>query len=209
MIKVMVADDHPIIRKGLKQILADAGDMLVAGEAGDGNEVLNKIRKETYNVLLLDLSMPGISGMDIIKQLKKEQPALAVLVLSRYPEEQYAIPAIKAGASGYVPKTGVVEELVEAIRRVSKGRKYLTASLAERLIEFGDNIEKPLHTVLSDREQEILRLIASGKGISDIAKNLCLSPTTISTYRSRIMKKMRMGNDSELIRYALENKLIE
>ena len=149
-----------------------------------------------------------VSGMDVLKQIKREKPAQVVLVLSRYPEEQYAIPAIKAGASGYVPKSGVVEELVEAVKRVSSGRKYITSSLAEKMIDFDDNAGKPLHQTLSDREYEVMCLIASVKSSSAIAEKLCLSRTTISTYRSRILKKLKIGSDAELVRYALENMLI-
>jgi two-component system invasion response regulator UvrY len=208
MITILVADDHPIMRRGVKQILAEAEEMVVTDEAGDGREVLDKIRNGNFDVVILDLSMPGISGMDVLKQIKKEKPAQVVLVLSRYPEEQYAIPAIKAGAAGYVPKTGVVEELVEAVKRVSMGRKYISSSLAEKMIGFDNNIDKPLHQTLSDREYEVMCLIASGKSSSGIAEKLCLSRTTISTYRARIFKKLKIGSDAELARYALENKLI-
>jgi two-component system, NarL family, invasion response regulator UvrY len=208
MITILVADDHPIMRRGVKQILAEAEEMVVTDEAGDGQEVLDKIRQANFDVVILDLSMPGISGMDVLKQIKKEKPAQVVLVLSRYPEDQYAIPAIKAGAAGYVPKSGVVEELVEAVKKVSSGRKYITSSLAEKLIDFDDNLGRPLHQTLSDREYEVMCLIASGKSSSDIAEKLCLSRTTISTYRARILKKLKIGSDAELARYAFENKLI-
>lgn len=208
MIKILVADDHPIMRQGIKQILSEEDGMTITDEAGSGQEVLDKVRKGSFDVILLDLSMPGISGMDVLKQIKKDKPSQAVLVLSRYPEEQYAIPALKAGAAGYVPKTGVVEELVEAIKRVSSGRKYMTVSLAEKMIDYGGNIDKPLHRELSSRENEVMSLIVSGKSLSDIAEKLCLSRTTISTYRSRVLKKLKIASEAELVRYALENKLI-
>jgi two-component system, NarL family, invasion response regulator UvrY len=208
MITILVADDHPIMRRGVRQILAEAEEMVVTDEAGDGQEVMDKVRNGNFDVVILDLSMPGISGMDVLKQIKKEKPAQVVLVLSRYPEEQYAIPAIKAGAAGYVPKTGVVEELVDAVKRVSMGRKYISSSLAEKMIDFDNNIEKPLHQALSDREYEVMCLIASGNSSSGIAEKLCLSRTTISTYRARILKKMKIGSDADLARYAFENKLI-
>jgi two-component system, NarL family, invasion response regulator UvrY len=208
MITILVADDHPIMRRGVKQILAESEEMTVTGEAGSGQEVLEKVRHANFDVVILDLSMPGISGMDVLKQIKKDKPAQKVLVLSRYPEEQYAFPAIKAGAAGYVPKTGVVEELVEAVKRVSMGRKYISSALAEKMIDFGDNLEKPLHQTLSDREYEVMCLIASGKSSSGIAEKLCLSRTTVSTYRARILRKLKIGSDAELARYALENKLI-
>jgi two-component system invasion response regulator UvrY len=208
MIKILVADDHPIMRQGIKQILSEAEGMAVTDEAGSGQEVLDKVRKSSFDVILLDLSLPGISGMDVLKQIKKEKPAQVVLILSRYPEEQYALPALKAGAAGYVPKTGVVEELVEAIKRVSSGRKYLTMSLAEKMIDFDNSMDKPLHQELSDREYEVMSLIVSGKSLSDIAKKLCLSRTTISTYRSRVLRKLKVDSEAELVRYALENRLI-
>jgi two-component system, NarL family, invasion response regulator UvrY len=209
MIKVLIADDHPILRRGLTQIIADAGDMEVADEAADGSEALKKIRTEPFDVVLLDLSMPGLSGMDTLKQIKKEKPQLAVLVLSRYSEDEYAIPVLKAGASGYLTKTSVVEELVKAIRKVAGQGKYISPSLAEKLVEFGYDLEKPLHERLSDREREIMYLIAAGKTTSEIAAKLILSPSTVSTYRSRVLKKMKMKNDSDLIRYSLKNGLVE
>jgi two-component system, NarL family, invasion response regulator UvrY len=209
MIKVLIADDHPILRRGLTQIIADAGDMEVAGEAADGTEALKKIRTEPFDVVLLDLSMPGLSGMDTLKQIKREKPQLAVLVLSRYSEDEYAIPVLKAGASGYLTKTSVVEELVKAIRKVAGQGKYISPFLAEKLVEFGYDLEKPLHERLSDREREIMYLIAAGKTTSEIAAKLILSPSTVSTYRSRVLKKMKMKNDSDLIRYSLKNGLVE
>jgi two-component system, NarL family, invasion response regulator UvrY len=209
VITVLVADDHPIIRRGVKQIIADARDIEITGEAGNGQEVLQQIRKNKYDIILLDLSMPGISGMDVLKQIKKEKPDQAVLILSRYPEEQYAIPVLKAGASGYIAKTSIVEELVNAIRRVSHGHKYFSLSLAEKLLDLNNDPQKPLHELLSARELEVMCLIATGISISDIAKQLCLSPTTVSTYRSRVLKKMKISNDVGLVRYALENGLID
>jgi two-component system, NarL family, invasion response regulator UvrY len=208
MITILVADDHPIMRQGVKQILSEEEGLSITGEAGDGQEVLSKIRSEKFDVIILDLSMPGISGMDVLKQIKKEKPAQKVLVLSRYPEEQYAIPAIKAGASGYVPKTSVVEELVEAVKRVSAGKKYISSSLAETLVDYTSSDAKMPWQTLSNREYEIMDLIASGEGISTIAEKLCLSRTTVSTYRSRIMKKLNIHSDAELVRYAMENELI-
>lgn len=208
MIKVLVADDHPIIREGVKQILADTADIVVKDEAGDGNQVLNKIRTVDFDAVLLDLSMPGISGMDILKQIKKEKPNLPVLVLSRYSEDEFAIPVLKAGAAGYVCKMSIVEDLVRALYRVASGKKYISASLAEKLAGYvKQDISTPLHTTLSDREMEVLCLIAAGKSLIDIADEFCLSPTTISTYRARIFKKMGFKNNAELIRYAMENDL--
>ena len=182
--------------------------MIVTGEASNGQEVLDKIRSSNFDVIILDLSMPGISGMDVLKQIKKEKPSQTVLVLSRYPEEQYAIPSIKAGAAGYVPKTSVVEELVEAVKRVSAGKKYISISLAETLVNYTNIDAKLPWQTLSNREYEIMDMIALGDGISTIAEKLCLSRTTISTYRSRLMKKLNIHSDAELVRYMIENELI-
>jgi two-component system, NarL family, invasion response regulator UvrY len=208
MITILIADDHPIVRQGLKQILGEETDMAVIDEAKNGQEVLEKFREHNFDVIILDLSMPGISGMDVLKQIKKEKPKQSVLILSHYPEEQYAIPALKAGAAGYIPKTSIVEELVETIRRVSTGRKYISLSLAEKIIDYDSGAEKPLYRTLSDREYEVMCLIASGQSISDIAEKLCLSRTTISTYRSRVMRKLKIANEAELVRYVLANNLI-
>jgi two-component system invasion response regulator UvrY len=210
MIRILVGDDHPIVRQGIKLILAENPDMVIKDEACDGYQVLEKIRKEDFDVVLLDLSMPGISGMDVLKQISKEQPGLPVLVLSRYPEELYALPALKAGASGYLPKTIIVEELINAIRRVSAGKQYISSSLVDELVGQLKNYGKVVsHLHLSDREREVMCLIASGKKIADIAVQLCLSSTTVSTYRSRIMMKMKFKGDADLIRYAIDNEFIE
>jgi two-component system, NarL family, invasion response regulator UvrY len=207
MITILIADDHPIVRAGLKQIINEIGDMRVTDEANDGQEVLDKIRKGSFDIVVLDLSMPGISGMDVLKQIKKEKPLQAVLVLSHYPEEQFAIPAFRAGAAGYVAKTSVDDELIGALRKVASGKKYISETLAEKMIGSNISNDKPLYNLLSEREYEILCLIASGKSISNIGEDLHLSPSTISTYRSRIMKKLNIENNADLIRYALENNL--
>ena len=210
MIKILVADDHPIVRQGIKLIIAENPDMVIKDEACDGYQLLEKIRKEDFDVVLLDLSMPGISGMDVLKQITKEQPGLPVLVLSRYPEELYALPALKAGASGYLPKTSIVEELINAIRRVSAGKQYISSSLVEELVGQLKNYGQVVsHLRLSDREREVMCLIASGKKIAEIAAELCLSSTTVSTYRSRIFMKMKFKGDADLIRYAIDNEFIE
>ncbi len=210
MIKILIADDHRIVREGLKQILAETNDMIVADEANNAQEVLKKIWDNDYDVLLLDISMPGRSGLDILKQLKGERPKLSVLVLSMYSEEQYALRALRAGASGYMTKESAPDELIEAIRKVSTGRKYISPSVAEKLafsLESGD--ERPPQETLSDREFQVMCMIASGKTIKAIADELSLSVKTVSTYRARILEKMRMKNNAELTHYAIQNKLVE
>jgi DNA-binding NarL/FixJ family response regulator len=210
MIKILIADDHPVVRKGLKEIIEATPGMMVSDEASNGQEALEKIRKSDFNIVLLDISMPGRSGLDILKELKSEKPELSVLILTMHPEEQYAVRALKAGASGYLTKESASDELIAAIRKASKGRKYVSSSLAEKLawyLEIDD--ERPLHEVLSDREYEVMRMIASGKTITEIAGKLFLSVKTISTYRSRILEKMRMKSNAELTHYALKNRLVE
>jgi two-component system invasion response regulator UvrY len=210
MIKILIADDHAIVREGLKQILAETSDMIVADEAADGQEVLEKIRKNRYDVVVLDISMPGKCGLDILKQLSYEKLSIPVLVLSMHSEEQYAIRVLKAGASGYLTKESAPEELIKAIRKVSQGGKYITPTLAEKLaLELQLNVENPPHKRLSDREYQVLCMIANGKAVKDIAAELCLSEKTISTYRSRILEKMKMKTNAELIHYAIKNKLID
>jgi two-component system invasion response regulator UvrY len=209
MIKILVADDHPIVRRGLKQIIADSPGMVVTGEASNGQKVLDQVQKNDYDVVLLDISMPGRSGLDILGQLKSERPGLAILVLSIYPEEQYAVRVLRSGASGYMTKESAPEELIAAIRVVSSGRKYVSSSLAQRLAtELGAAAQKSTQELLSDREYSVLRLIASGKTKGGIAEELSLSPKTISTYRSRILKKLGLKTDVELVRYAIEHRLL-
>lgn len=209
MIKILVADDHPIVRQGLIRIIADSPDMVVAGEASNGREVLEKVWKNDYDVVLMDLSMPVMNGLDALKQLKGQKPELVVLVLSINPEEQYAVRVFKAGASGYITKDNAPEELITAIRAVSSGRKYVSSSLAQKLAsELGTAAEKPLYEILSDREYSVLRLIAAGRTKMGIAGELALSPKTISTYRSRILNKLGLKTDAELVRYAIDNQLL-
>lgn len=209
MIRILIADDHTIVRKGLKQIISETSDMVVAGEAGDGQEVLNKIKKNGFDVVLLDISMPGRTGLDILRELKNEKPRLPVLVLSMYPEEQYAVRVLRAGASGYLTKESAPDELIAAIRRVSIGKKYVTPSLAEKLaVDLDVDSEKPIHETLSDREYQVMCMIASGKTVGEIAEKLALSVKTVSTYRARILDKMKMKNNAELTHYAIQNKLV-
>lgn len=210
MIKVLIADDYPVVRKGLKQILADVPDITVVGEAVDGQDILDKIATNGWDVVLLDISMPGGSGLEVLKQLKIEYPKLPVLVLTIYPEDQYAVRALKAGASGYLTKESAPDQLIEAIRKVVQGGKYISSSLAEILaIDLESNKEKPRHETLSDREYQVMRLIASGKSVKEIAEELWLSVKTVYTYRARILEKMKLKNSADIIRYALQNRLLD
>jgi len=210
MIKILIADDHAIVREGLKQIVHETPDMVVADEASNGQEMLNKVLKNDYDVLVLDISMPGRNGLDVLKQLKSLRPELPVLVLSIYPEAQYAVRTLRAGAAGYLTKQSAPEELVKAIRKVSRGRKYVSPSLAEKLAyDLEIKGEKPPHETLSDREYQVLRMITSGKTATEIAEELCLSVKTISTYRYRILEKMKMKSNAELIHYAIKNRLVD
>jgi len=210
MIRILIADDHPVVRSGLKQILAGETDLAVQGEAQNGQEVLELVRKQKCDVLILDLQMPGRSGLDLLKELKHGYPELHVLVLSLHPEDQMAVRALKAGAAGYLTKESAGAELIKAIRKVSHGGKYVSPSLAERLATaLGAGSEKPPSEILSDQEYLVMRLIASGKAVGEIAKELSLSAKTISTYRTRIMQKMGMKTNAELTHYAIRNKLID
>ncbi len=210
MIKIIIADDHSVVRKGLKQIFEETMDLVVAGEASSGYELLDKVRQEDFDVVILDISMPGKDGLDTLKELKNEKPNLPVLIFTIYPEEQYAVRVLKAGASGYINKETDPEEIINAIRKVSTGRKYISQFLAELL---ASNLElsgeAPLHESLSDREFQVMCLIASGKTATDIAKELSLSINTISTYRIRILEKMGMKNNAELTHYAVKNGLVD
>ena len=210
MLKILIADDHPIVRRGLKQTVAETSDMVVADEASDGQEVLSKVRTGDYDVLVLDVSMPGINGMDILRQLKNEKPGLPVLMLSIHPEEQYAVRALRSGASGYLTKESAPDELVAAIRKVSMGGRYVSSSLAERLaFDLEKSGEQLPHQTLSNREYQVMCMIASGKTITEIAEELSLSDKTISTYRSRVLEKMEMKNNAELTYYAIKNKMVD
>jgi DNA-binding NarL/FixJ family response regulator len=209
MINVLFVEDHAIVREGLKQILADTTDIVVADEAGDGEEALAKVGKRDFDIAVLDISMPGRSGLEILKELKTIRPALPVLILSMYPEELYAVRAFKSGASGYLSKESAPTELITAIRKVSSGGKYVSPSLAESLaLNLGDDNGKPLHNKLSSREYQILCMIASGKTGKEIASELNLSAKTVSTYRARVLEKMGMRSNAELTHYALQNALV-
>jgi DNA-binding NarL/FixJ family response regulator len=209
VIRILVADDHAVVREGLKQILSGVPDIVVAGEASDGFQALEEARKGQYDLLLLDIAMPRISGLDVLKQLKSEKADMPVLMLSMYPEEQYAIRTLKAGASGYLAKESAPEELIAAVRKVSHGGKYVTSSLAEKLAVYLDtDTERPPHERLSDREYQVVLMIASGKTVSEIANELSLSVKTISTHRSRALEKMGFKTNAEITHYAIKNGLV-
>ena len=210
MINILIADDHAIVREGLKQILADMADMVVTGEAADGQEALRKARTEAWDVLVLDITMPGRTGFDILQALKQEHPDLPVLVLSMHAEEQFAVRALKAGAAGYLTKESAPDELVKAIRQVVAGRKYVSANLAELLaLSLDSATDQPRHATLSDREFQVMRLLAGGKTATQIAEGLALSVKTISTYRTRILEKLDLKNTAEIIHYAIQHRLID
>ena len=210
MIRVLLADDHAIVRAGLKEILADTGDIGVAGEAANGQEVLARVSAQDFDVAVLDMSMPGRNGIELIKLVKREKPKLRILVLSMHSEEQYAVRALKAGASGYLSKDSAADQLVAAIRRIAGGGAYVTPETAERLaLGAAPRAETAAHTLLSDREFQVFRMIARGATVSEIARELSLSVKTISTHKTRIMDKMGLANQAELIRYALEHRLLD
>ena len=210
MISILVADDHAIVRDGLKEILARTGDLVASGEAKNGQEVLRLVREGKWDLLLMDMSMPGRSGIELIKQVKSEKPRLRILVLSMHSEQQYAVRALKAGASGYLTKDSAADELVAAIRRIAGGGAYVSPETAERLaLDLSPVNEAPPHTLLSDREYQVFEMIATGKSLTAIADQLKLSVKTVSTHKTRIMQKMGADNQTDLIRYAIRHKLID
>lgn len=210
MIRILVVDDHAIVREGLKQILSDVSDISVLAEAGNGQEAMDQIHRQTFDVILMDISMPGRSGLEILKDIKVEHPKLPVLILSMHPEEQYAIRALKAGAAGYMNKSSAPDELIGAIRKVSAGRKYVSPSVAEKLaFELGSDPTRLPHELLSDREYQVMMMLAAGKSVSEIGAELCLSVKTISTYRARIMEKMNLKKNAELTLYAVQHHLLQ
>ena len=210
MIRILIADDHAIIRHGLKQIIEESGDMRVVAEADCGIEALRKIRGIECDVVLLDISMPDMSGIDVLKQIHAERPQLPILILSIYSEDQYAMRLIKAGAAGYMTKESAPSEVVKALLRVASGKKYISPTVAEILAnDLGTAEERLPHQILSDREYQIFLLLASAKTVSEIADALALSVKTVSTYRSRVLEKMHLHNNAELMRYAIDNDLTQ
>ncbi|HXG95178.1 MAG TPA: response regulator transcription factor [Blastocatellia bacterium] len=210
MVKILIADDHALIRRGLKEIIADQPDMRVVGEAENAAQTLALLRKQEWDVLVLDINMPGQSGLDILREVSREQPRLPVLILSAHPEDQFGARVLKAGAAGFINKESAPEELVKAIRKVCQGGKYVSESLAETLISSlrGDSHQLP-HERLSDREYQVMLMLAEGRTASEIAEELNLSVKTISTYRFRVMEKMNFKTNAELMRYAIRHKLVE
>ena len=207
--KFLIVDDHAIVRKGLSQLLKEEFASAEVEEVSDSSEVYGKIKSKVWDVILLDISMPGRNGLDILKQLRSDNIKAPVLMLSMHPEDQYALRVLKAGANGFLNKETANEELIAAVHKVLAGRKYISAALAEKLADgAGGGTEKPGHELLSDREMQVLQLIASGKTVSEIAEAILLSVNTISTYRNRILEKLSLHNNAELTRYALENGLV-
>lgn len=210
MIRILIADDHTIMRDGLKQILAGCKDMLVAGEADNGADVLKKIHQQEWDVVVLDMFMPGKSGIELIKQIKTEKPGLPILVLSMHKEKQYAGRTWKAGASGYLCKDSATAQLVSAIRKVASGGVYISPEAAEDLVlGMSTRSDAPPHTLLTDREYQIFKMLAAGDGVSEIANNLNISVKTVSTHKANLMQKMDMTNTASLVRYALKHELID
>lgn len=210
MIRVVIADDHAVVRKGMRLIAGDQPGINMCGEAGDYIELMQILRKEECDVLLLDIGMPGKNGIDILKVVRETYPKVGVLILSMYPEDQYALRALKAGAAGYLTKDSAPERLVEAIQAVARGRRYITPNVAEMLAtHLSDDHDQQPHELLSDREFQTLRLIASGQQLSQIAEALSLSPKTVSVYRARLLEKMGLKNNSEITHYAIKHGLVE
>lgn len=209
MLKILIADDHTVVRKGLRQILLEEFLSAEIEEAVDAEELLKKVMKKEWDIVVSDISMPGRSGLEVLRQIKEHYPRLPVLILSVHPEDQYAVRVLKAGASGYLNKDSAPDELVKAVRQVLLGKKYITSSIAERLASLLDqDPDKQPHESLSDREFEVLKLLAAGSPVSEIAEKLSLSVTTVSTYRARILAKMNLRNNADLTLYAIKNKLL-
>jgi len=207
--KVLIADDHAVFRRGLRETLAEFFFKITFGEAKTAQETVELVRRHDWDVVILDISMPGKSGLDVLDDLRRLRPRLPILLLSMHPEEQFARRALKAGAAGYLTKESVPEELKEAVRKVAAGGRYVSATLAEKLaVDLREGADTPLHELLSDREFQVLRMIASGKSVKDIAEELSLSVKTVSTYRARILEKSGMKTNAELIRYALQSQLV-
>jgi len=210
MLRILVADDHEVVRKGLVKVLSETLQPVKIDEARNGQEAVSKASKTEYDLVVLDMKMPGKSGLDALKELKQHRPKLPILILSMLPEEQFAVRAIRAGASGYLTKDAAGDELVIAIRKALKGERYISGSLAEILAgDLDGDSEKPPHEILSDREYQVMLMIASGKPVGAIAKELCLSVKTISSYRTNILLKTRMKNNAEITHYAIQNNLVD
>lgn len=208
--RVLIADDHAVFRRGLRETLAEAFSRVTFGEAKTAQETLEHVRRLDWDVVILDISMPGKSGLDILDELKRSRPKLPILLLSMHPEEQFARRALRAGAAGYLTKESVPEELKEAVKKVAAGGRYVSATLAEKLaVDLREGADTPIHELLSAREFQVLRMIASGKSVKEIAEEISLSVKTVSTYRARILEKTGMKSNAELIRYALQTQLVD
>lgn len=208
--KIMIVDDHAVVRQGIKQIISDLDDVMEIGEAGNGSDAIRMLREGDWDMVLLDIGLPGKNGIEVLKQIRSEWKKLPVLMLSMYSEDQYAMRAIRSGASGYMTKETAPDELLNAIAKVMRGGRYISPEVAEKMVfDHDEDTDELPHHVLSDREYEVLRLIASGKTVSEIAEDLTLSVKTISTYRSRILEKMKMKHNAELTHYAIKHELVE
>lgn len=209
MIKILIADDHAVVRKGVRHILSEFPDDVIASEAGNSYEVIDNIRKDDYNLVLLDIAMPGKDGLEALKEIKIEKPKLPVLILSMFPEEQFALRALKSGASGYLTKESIPEELLKAIQKILRGGKYVSESFSDEiLLAIDRDVEKLPHEILSDREYQVMLMIAAGKTRKQIAEKLFLSVKTVSTYRTRILEKMGMKTNADLTNYVNQHNLI-
>jgi DNA-binding NarL/FixJ family response regulator len=210
VIRLFVADDHAVVRRGLHQVVAETHEMTVAGEAASASEALQRLAEDAYDAVVLDLSLPGGNGLDLLGEIKRRWPRMPVLILTVHSEEQYAVRALRAGAAAYLTKESAPEELQHALRKVVRGGRYVTAAVAERLaFTLGPDADRPLHEGLSDREFQVLRMLASGKAVSQIAEELHLSVKTVSTYRTRVLEKMEMKSNAELTHYAIRNHLVD
>ncbi len=210
MIKLIIADDHPLVREGLKKILKEESSIQVIAEAQNALELMELLQKEHVDLVILDISMPGITGLEVLKDLKQRYPKLPILILSMHPEDRFAVRALRGGAAGYVTKESAPDELVNAIRRIYSGKKYISASVGEQLATIvDDHSDKLPHELLSDREYQVLYMIASGRKVSQIAEELSLSVHTINTYRSRIMEKLNLESNVQLTHYAIKHKLVD
>jgi len=210
MLRVIIADDHPVVLKGLKEIIEEHFDNVTIDISSKGYELLNKINSNDYDIVLLDISLPDINGLEVLREIKKKKHKLHVLILSMYPEEQYAVRALKAGANGYLTKKSASDELVLAVRKILAGKRYLSPAFAEKMmLDFESDTQKPPHENLSDRELEVLCMIGKGKAVKEIAGELHLSSNTIRTYRARILEKIGVKGTSELIHYAITHNLTE
>lgn len=208
MIRIITVDDHAVVRHGLKQIIEEEPDMKVVGEAGNGRDAISVIRQTASDIVILDITLPEMSGIEVLHHLRRELPDIPVLIMSMHEEEQYALRVLKSGASGYLQKDTIPEEMIKAIRKIIAGGKYISPSFSETLIPGQKLSEKPLHENLSDREFQIMCMIAHGKALKDIGEALCISGKTVSTYRTRILEKMGMKTNADIVGYALKHKLI-